>query len=408
MKKISLAVIGFFFQLFSVFAQTNNTEDTTNGYKPRKLNIEEVNFVSGYYHQDGNNSAVTGGIGTENLTDFANTLDVILLKTDKRNRQYTWTVELGLDHYTSASSDNIDPNTTSGPSAHDTRFYPSVSWAEKDTKGNTFGLAGSFSTEFDYKSYGIGLNYSKTSKDNNRDFAIHLQSYFDRWTVIYPVELRPPGGGFSGHGGGSLDPVSNTYEPRTSHSASLSYSQVITKRLQMAALLDIVYQQGLLATDYQRVFFNNNTERIENLPDKRMKTPIGLRANYFIDDRFIIRAYYRYYQDDWGIKAHTVSIELPIKLSAYTSLSPFYRYYTQNAADYFAPYGMHGVAETFYTSDYDLSQFSSSFFGAGIRLAPENGIFRIKHWTTLEIRYGHYTRSNGLHSDIVSLNAAFK
>src|SRR4051812_939303 len=171
MRKISLAAIGMYLSILSAFSQSNTSEDSSS-YKSRKLNLEEVNFVSGYYHQDGNNSAVTGGIGTEKLTDFANTLDVVLLKTDKYNRQYTWAAELGIDHYTSASSDNIDPTTVSGPSAHDTRIYPSVSWSEKDTRNNKFGITGSFSSEFDYKSYGIGVNYGKTSKDNNREFDV--------------------------------------------------------------------------------------------------------------------------------------------------------------------------------------------------------------------------------------------
>jgi hypothetical protein len=397
MKRISLAVIGCFFQLFSVFAQTGG--DST-GYKSRKLKLEEVDFVSSYYHQDGNNSAVTGGIGTENLSDIANTLDVVVLKTGKNNKQYRWNFEMGIDHYTSASSDNIDPHTVSGPSRADTRIYPSLSWSEKDTKGNTFGIGGSFSSEFDYKSYGIGLNYGRTSKDNNREFSVHLQSYFDTWTVIYPVELRPPGNEFSGHGG--------PYKPRNSLSASLAYSQVVNKRLQLAFLLDVISQKGLLATDYQRVYFADGSLRIENLPDNRLKIPVGVRANYFLDDRFILRAYYRYYQDDWGIQAHTASIELPVKLNAFISLSPFYRFYAQNAAKYFAPYAAHTVQETFYTSDYDLSKFNCHFLGAGIRFAPENGVFKVKHWSALEIRYGHYIRSTGLHADIISLDATFK
>ncbi len=406
MRKISLAIIGCFFHLFGAFAQVGSNDSAL--YRPRKLTLEEVNLVSAYYHQDGNNSAVTGGVGTENLTDVANTLNLVLLKTDKHNRLYTWAVELGIDHYTSASSDNIDPHTISGPSSHDTRIYPSVSWSEKDTRGNTFGLAGSYSTEFDYKSYGVGANYSRISKDNNREFSAHLQSYFDQWTVIYPIELRPPGGGFSGHGGGSKDPAPNTYKPRDSYSASFSFSQIVNRRLQLALLMDLIYQQGLLATDYQRVYFTDNSERIENLPDHRLKIPLGMRINYFLDDRFIIRAYYRYYHDDWGINGHTASVELPIKLNAFISLSPFYRYYQQTSAQYFAPFASHLPTETFYTSDYDLSNLISHFFGTGIRFAPEKGILNIKHWTTLEIRYGHYIRSTGLHSDIISLNATFK
>ncbi|HET7897033.1 MAG TPA: hypothetical protein VFL47_05175, partial [Flavisolibacter sp.] len=73
MKKICLSVVGLFLSFVSLFSQT--TGDTT-GYKPRKLTFEEANLVSSYYQQDGNNSAVTGGVGTEHLTDLANTIDL--------------------------------------------------------------------------------------------------------------------------------------------------------------------------------------------------------------------------------------------------------------------------------------------------------------------------------------------
>ena len=39
----------------------------------------DVNFLSSYYQQDGNNGAVTGGIGTEFLTDFTQKLLSLLL-----------------------------------------------------------------------------------------------------------------------------------------------------------------------------------------------------------------------------------------------------------------------------------------------------------------------------------------
>lgn len=405
MKKISLALLLTVYQFFSAFGQASHHDST---YQKKPLTPDEVNFVSSYYNQDGNNSAVTGGIGTEKLVDFANVLDLIYLRTDKHNRQYNINVEMGIDHYTSASSDKIDPSTISSASSHDTRYYPSVTVSRKDTKGNTLGVGLSYSKEFDYVSYGLGASYTKSSKDNNREFSVHLQSYFDQWTVIYPVELRPPGGGYSGHGGGRKDNVPNVYKPRDSYSSSFSYSWTINKRFQMMALLDLIYQSGLLATDYQRVYFTDNSERIENLPGKRLKLPLGLRANYFIDDRIILRAYYRYYMDDWGIRANTASLEMPVKLTPFMSVSPFYRYYQQSKANYFAPYAMHDITEAYYTSDYDLSALSAHFFGAGMRFTPQDGVFKNKHFTSLEIRYGHYLRSTGLFSDILSLNATFK
>jgi hypothetical protein len=392
MRKISLALLALFFQVLSAFSQTDSS-----AYKQRKLKIDEVNFVSGYYMQDGNNSAVTGGIGTEKLTDFANTIELKLVKPGKGDKVNNLSFEMGIDHYTSASSDKIDPNTVSSASHADTRLYPTLAYnLDSKPKGLIVGGALSFSTEFDYKSYGLGLNIAKISKDKNREIALKLQSYFDTWTVILPVELRA--------GGEKTDGT----QPRNSNSLSLSFSQVINTRLQLALLADYIHQQGLLATRYQRVYFADKSERVENLPDKRTKLPFGIRASYFMGDRFILRAYYRYYMDDWGIKAHTANIELPIKLSPFVSVSPFYRYYTQTAADYFAPYGAHTIAENFYSSDYDLSAFSSQFFGTGLRLMPAKGVFRIAHFTMLELRYGHYARSTGLHSDIITLNAKFK
>ncbi|HRX93516.1 MAG TPA: hypothetical protein P5158_05335, partial [Chitinophagaceae bacterium] len=90
------------------------------------------------------------------------------------------------------------------------------------------------------------------------------------------------------------------------------------------------------------------------------------------------------------------------------SVSPFYRYYTQTAADYFMPYRNHKLTDEFYTSNYDLSKFNSNFYGAGFKITPPKGVFGIQRLNTLELRYGHYTRTTGMNSDIVSLHLKFK
>jgi len=257
----------------------------------------------------------------------------------------------------------------------------------------------SFSNEFDYTSFGLGTSFTKTSKNHNTEFTGKLQAYFDTWKVIYPIELR------TGNIRGENDYPS---APRNSYSASLSLSQIINKKLQILLVAEPTYQTGLLATKYQRVYFADGSVQAENLPDNRYKIPVGIRANYFIGDRFIIRSFYRYYNDNWGVKAHTVDLEVPIKITPFVSVSPFYRFYKQTAADFFAAYGQHTVSENYFTSDYDLSKFNSNFFGAGIRLAPPNGLFSMKNWNSLELRYGRYERSNGLQSNIISLHLKFK
>ena len=102
MKRILLTAAGLLALLHS-FGQADST-----GYQSRKLKVEEINLVSSYYKQDGNNAAVTGGIGSQKLTDIANVIDIKLTRYDKKLRKHTFGAEVGIDTYTSASSDKID------------------------------------------------------------------------------------------------------------------------------------------------------------------------------------------------------------------------------------------------------------------------------------------------------------
>src|SRR4029079_7941428 len=132
---------------------------------------EEANLVSSYYRQDANNAATTGGIGSEKLTDLSNTIDVKFSLYDRHFRKHSITGEIGIDHYTSASSDKIDPSTLSSASHADTRIYPSIEWTmENSDKGTTIGAGVSYSTEYDYQSFGANFSFSKKTKNKNGEF----------------------------------------------------------------------------------------------------------------------------------------------------------------------------------------------------------------------------------------------
>lgn len=401
MKKVCISV-GLLLSLMRLgYAQSVDKP----AYEARKLNLEEINLVSSYYQQDGHNSAVTGGIGTEKLTDLAQSFDLVLKTTDRRNRQHTLAFDFNIDHYTSASSDNIDPLTVSSASRSDTHIYPSISWSvHDDARRTTRGLSFAYSTEYDYKSYGINLNWAKASVDNNREISLKAGAFFDTWAVIIPPELRPEGYGSGAHD--DTDPIA--HKPRNSYNLSLSLSQIINKRLQVLFTVEPAFQEGLLSTPFHRIYFKDGTETVERLPGTRMKLPIGMRLHYFAGDRVIVRAFYRYYIDDWGMQAHTVNFEAPVKLTSFLSVSPFYRFSHQTAVKYFAAYGQHALTERYYTSDYDISGFTSQFIGAGIRTAPPGGLFGISHWQSVELRYGHYVRSTGMVANSLTLLAKIK
>ncbi|CAN5749141.1 DUF3570 domain-containing protein [soil metagenome] len=390
--------------MLAAFSQSNMQTDSA--YQSRKLSFEEANLVSSYYSQDGKNSAVTGGIGSEKLTDISNSIDLKISKYDKKYRKHIFTLEVGIDHYTSASSDKIDPKTISSASHADTRYYPSLGWTmENEKKGTTIGAGISFSTEFDYSSVGANINFSQKTKNRNGEFSAKLQAYLDQVSLIYPVELRvSPGAGSGG------DREGNDYasKSRNSFSGSVGWAQIINKRLQVSFDAEVISQQGYLGLPFHRVYFNDNTVHVENLPSSRLKIPLGVRVNYFVGDKLILRAWYRNYHDNWGIASNAVQLETVVKVTPFISITPFYRFYQQTGADYFAAYQKHVAADTYYTSNYDLSNFMSNFYGAGFRIAPPKGVFNIQHLNALEIRYGHYQKSIGMNSDIISLNLKFK
>jgi hypothetical protein len=50
-----------------------------------------------------------------------------------------------------------------------------------------------------------------------------------------------------------------------------------------------------------------------------------------------LQADYRFYRDDWGIRAHTLEVAWQQALSERFALRPALRYYTQDAADFYSP-----------------------------------------------------------------------
>ncbi|MCJ8291382.1 MAG: DUF3570 domain-containing protein [Crocinitomicaceae bacterium] len=366
----------------------------------------EINIIANYYEQTGNHSPVTGGEGTEVLNNIAPSLYVHVPLDSIR----TLDVNGGVDFYSSASSDNIDnpyvsSNHISGASSGDTRGYLSVIYGKKNLKKNTsksYMVGGS--TEFDVISLSTGFTFSKENKKKGRDFSISGKYFLDNWKLIYPVELRNG---------------TNEYlalNKRHTVGLTLTESFIVNKRLKGAITVDGLGQFGLLSTPFHRVYMQNQEiAEIEILPISRIKVPVGLRLNAYLGDRFIVRTFNRVYWDTWDVKAFTSELEVVVKVTDWLKMYPLYRYHIQSQARYFAPYGVHTIGETFFTSDYDLSGFSAHKFGGGIDIAPLYGISRVKLgnkklflWKSVSLRYVNYLRSDGLKAWALTAGFDFK
>ncbi|KAA3622756.1 MAG: DUF3570 domain-containing protein [Flavobacterium sp.] len=426
MKKF--VIVSLLLSGLSIMAQ-----DSTSTYKKRVLETTEVDFLMSYYTQDGSNAAVSGGIGTEELTDLTPTIVVSIPLNDDD----VLTVDLGISAYTSASSSNVNPFDANGPADP---FVASSGASSGDVWGNLTGsyshssddrddiwsLKVSVSTEYDYFSVGAGGSYSKLFNEKNTELSISANVYIDSWSLIYPIEFRGSSGGddeddfninnYTITGNPNYNPsfVPLDSKGRNSYSVGFGFSQILSERMQGSLALDLVQQEGQLSTPFQRVYFSDVADSfienfhladdIERLPDTRFKVAIGGRLNYYINEIFVLRTYYRYYFDDWGINSHTASIEIPVKLSDKFTVYPSYRYYNQTAADYFAPYNQHLSTSQFYTSDYDLSEYTANQYGFGITYTDIFTKFRI--WKlglkSIDLKFDQYERDSGLKYSLIS------
>jgi hypothetical protein len=470
------------------FAAFSQEKDTTVVFKKRVLESTEVDFLASYYSQNGSKSVVSGGIGSEKLTDIASNIVVNMPINDDA----TLTIDLGISAYSSASSSNINPfNSTgasgggddddddddrisnnklaapasgpygspwqasSGASKSDQLTAISANYAHSsDSRDFIWNADVSFSNEYDYTSIGFGGGIATLFNEKNTELSLKANVYLDQWRPIYPTELHEYSiyganflnqGYFSGvtvldqNGQSTTAYLPSAFKTiasvnRNSYSASIGFSQVVSKKLQLSVFFDVLQQQGLLSTPYHRIYFAdkanyyigqsqyiNNYESasnsgvfkladdIERLPDSRFKLPIGARLNYYINERFVLRTYYRFYSDNWDIKSHTASIELPIKLSDRFTVFPMYRYYTQTGSKYYAPYETHLSTEEFYTSDPDLATLDANQYGFGINYTD---IFTgAKIWKlgikNIDFRFNHYERSDNLKANIATIGFKF-
>lgn len=476
MKKIITLVL-----VLSAVYSFSQEKDTTAVFKKRVLETTEIDFLSSYYSQKGIHSSVGGGIGSEQLSDFASNIVIAMPLNDDD----VLTIDSGISAYSSASSSNINPfnatgasggrggdddrmavaptpgptgspwQASSGASRSDQLVAISANYSHSsDNRNLVWNADVAFSNEYDYTSIGFGGGgITKLFNDKNSEVSLKVNAYLDQWRPIYPTELSEYGkhgtnfqnaGYFNGvtvydqNGNATTSYLPNKFSHwnetgRNSYSTSFGFSQVLTKKLQFSVFFDILKQDGILSSPYHRIYFadkpnyyigninsifkyenpsNSDVYRladdIERLPNSRFKLPIGARVNYYINEKLIIRTYYRYYTDNWDLKAHTASIELPIKLSDKFTVFPMYRYYIQTETKYFAPFEKHISSEQYYTSDYDLSSFVANQYGFGVSYtdiftAGKIWKFGIKN---IDFRFNHYARNDGLNANIASI--AFK
>jgi hypothetical protein len=297
MKKITL----IFVFLFSCIGYSQASQDSTKIYKKRVLETAEVDIISSFYSQDGDNAAVTGGIGTEKLIDLATSITISI----PLNEDDVFTLDGTISAYSSASSSNTNPFggdddddegnysanaisfgspwvESSGASKSDVWVNGDIGYSHSsDDRNSVAGANISFAKEYDYTSIGLGGSFAKLFNEKNTEISAKANVYIDSWQPIYPVELKTyiernqnlNAGFFNGiniynqngiaidkNGATVWSPLKSSLidtKSRNTYSISLGFSQILSKRAQFSVFLDLVQQNGWLANPMQRVYFSD-------------------------------------------------------------------------------------------------------------------------------------------------------
>jgi hypothetical protein len=412
-------------------------DSTLNITSEKEKRPSKISLLSNYYEQDGNRSAINGGLGSQKLNSYAEDVAIYFPVNDSSALK----IGGGVDYFTSASLQDIDKGGDGkSVSGDETRKYINLGYDLALNRGLSLSPSCGLSSEYDVTSGNAGLAFVKPVEKWLANYSSSFSFVLDRWMMVFPGEFRP----VSTDANTSASSNSNsdyvipyTYtgtvlkkdgqlypiDWRQSYAFINNYSFAINKKMNAAVGLDLLIQTGLLSSPFNRVYFNDGEGdesrkevRVENLPRERKKIAVSARYNWFVDPYVVVRSHFRYYQDSWGIRAGTFTVELPVKILRSLSVTPFYRYHLQYAADYYRAYGQHIYKPgKYYTSDMDLGEFTAHKFGAGLRYVPfkknidanvtKKPFIRVKD---VNLRYSKYKRQDNLHADIVTLELNFE
>jgi hypothetical protein len=152
---------------------------------------------------------------------------------------------------------------------------------------------------------------------------------------------------------------------------SVSLTQVITRDLVATFAYDLMTDEGFLNSPYRSIRYADATAPMgyffdpERYPSTRSSNAASVRAKYFLPWRAALDGRYRFYTDTWGILAHTAEIGYTQPMWGSWTFNVDYRYYTQDAADFYRDLFPRRNTLNFQARDKEMSTFTAHTIGVG-------------------------------------------
>jgi hypothetical protein len=280
------------------------------------------------------------------------------------------------------SSASIDVVTTASPYEEErTQYSLSVDALRGKT---TYSLGYTNSEENDYEA---DTAYFALSHDLFGDLTTISLAFTRGWDTVQQRDAIT----------GGVDP--DFLEKTDRRTYSMGLSQVVTRNMIVGATFETITDEGFLNNPYRTVRYVDPTNpgtgysfEDEVYPRTRTSNAVAFRGRYFLPYRAAVHAQYRFFSDTWGILAHTAQVGYTHPWGQKWIFEAKYRYYTQEAADFYSDLFPRAQAQNFLARDKELSTFVSNTVGLGVTYEFPGGIAYMPRFVkkgTLNLRWDH-------------------
>ncbi len=261
----------------------------------------------------------------------------------------------GLDGVSAPSFGTVTAPSGQTVDASKYRNSAGVSFSSRytDTLQGVTGL--DVSTKSDYSSFTLGQ--SLNTPILNEFFTMGLAAYYTASTITPTptdnVLLKPPAGDLTSQ--------------QTNYLISLEH--ILSNKSKIKLLLETFNINGYLSTGYHYVTVSSglgSPQSIENLPKSRTGEALTAVLSQGLTDKSAIHLRIRGYNDTFGITAYSGDITYRTYIQDATILEGVYRYYRQNAANFWAS-SFATMPTGYYSSQTALAPFSANQLGLGVR-----------------------------------------
>lgn len=250
-----------------------------------------------------------------------------------------------------------------------------------------FGGFFRYSTETDYRARAFGVSVARELWKRNvtvsANYSVSLDSVFRIVPGTSDEDRRRP---WTSTGDTNLLKV---------HYLGLGWSQTLHKTVLAGIGLEGIYASGPQDNPYRRVVNADN----ERHPLTRRRIAPNLYVKWAIPKaNMVIEPRYRFYADDWGIRANAIDTRVHFRFADVWRLRLRYRFYKQSGADFWRPDNMYTMDDPFRTADPKMTAFLSHTPGVQLRWELDKlAKLRGMGWTRdgwIEATYNHVIQTN--------------